>query len=117
MACEPRQVEREIDDGVRVLDDAVRHLVAARRDDGHEDRALREFAAELLDERACRDDLADGRRMHPDAVLVRDFIERVRWEKAEALLDALDESLFPHGADQEHRDDEHDDEDSRDVIE
>ena len=116
MAREPWQVEREIDDGIRVFDDAVCHLVAARRHDGHENRARREFTAELLDERARRDDFADGRRVHPDAVLIRHFVERVRREEPETLLDALDESLLAHRADHEHRNDEHADDDGRDVV-
>ena len=117
MTREPRQVEREINDGIGVLDDAVRHLIAARRHDGDEDRAFRELLAELLDERARRDDLANGCRVHPNAVLLFHLVERMLREKAETLPDAFHKSLFPHRAHHEHRDDEHPDEDGRDVVE
>ena len=116
VAGKPRQVEWEVDDGVGILDDAVGHLVAARRDDRDEDRALRELPAELLDQRARRDDLADGSRVHPDAVLLLHLVEGMLGEEAQALPDAFDKAFLTHRADHEHRDDQDHDDDARYII-
>ena len=113
----PRQVEREVDDAVRVLDDAVRHLVARRRDDGDEDRTLGKFLVELADQGTGGDDLADGRCMNPDAVLLRHLVECVLGEEAEALAHALDEAALAHGAHEEHGYDEDDGENRREIVE
>ena len=113
----PRKIEREVDDAVRILDDAIRHLVPRRRDDGYEDRALREFLVELADQWAGGDDLADGRRMNPYTVLLRHLVERVLRKEAEALAHALDEAALTHGAHEEHGYDEDDGEDRREIVE
>ena len=113
----PRKIEREVDDAVRILDDAVRHLVPRRRDDGYEDRALREFLVELADQWAGGDDLADGRRMNPYTVLLRHLVERVLRKEAEALAHTLDEAALAHGANEEHGYDEDDGEDRREIVE
>ena len=117
VAPQPRQVEREVDDRIGILDDAVGHLVAARRDDRDEDGALRELLAELLDERTRRDDLADRGRMNPDAVLLLHLVESVFGEEAQALPDAFDKAFLTHRADHEHRDDQDHDDDGRYIIE
>ena len=113
----PRKIERKVDDAVRILDNAVRHLVARRRDDGDEDRALREFLVELSDQGAGSDDLADGRRMNPYTVLLCHLVERVLRKEAEALAHALDEAALAHGANEEHGYDEDDGEDRREIVE
>ena len=113
----PRQIEREVDDAVRILDDAVRHLVSRRRDDGYEDRTLREFLAELADQGTGGDDLADGCRMNPYTVLLRHLVERVLRKEAEALAHAFDKAALAHGAHEEHGYDEDDGEDRREIVE
>ena len=95
---EERQVEWEIDDRVRVLDDAVRHLIATRRHDRDEDGGVGKHLAELTHERTRRHDLSDGCRVHPDGILSRHLVNRVLRIEAEALLDALDKTALPCGA-------------------
>ena len=110
---EERQVEWEIDDRVRVLDDAVRHLIATRRHDRDEDGRVGKHLAELTHERTRRHDLPNGCCMHPDGILSRHLVNRVLRIEPEALLDALDKAALPCGAQHEDRYDDGDDEDCR----
>ena len=110
------QIQREIDDGICILDDAICHLVAARRHHGDENRAMGEFLAKLLDQRARGHDLAHGGRMHPDAFLFLHAIEGMLGEKAQALFDALYEALLAHGAHAEYGNDQESDDNRRNII-
>ena len=110
---EERQIQWEIDDRVRILDDAVRHLIAARRHNRDEDGRIGKHLAELTHERTRRHDLPNGCRVHPDGILSRHLVNRVLRIEPEALLDALDKAALPCGAQHEDRYDDGDDEDCR----
>ena len=112
----PGQIEREVDDTVRVLDDAVCHLVAAVRYHGYENGTLREFFMKFFDQRACRNDFTDRSRMHPYAVFLGCLVQGMLGQKTQALSDAFDESLLTHGPDHEHWYDHDDDQDSCYII-
>ena len=117
MGCQPRQVQRIIDDAVRILDDAIGHFVAAVRDYGNQDRALREFTAEFLDQRARGHYLANGSCVYPDTIFLRDPVQRMRREKAkQALANPFYKASLPHRTDQEHWNDQKHNENGRYII-
>ena len=116
MTCEPWKVKREVNDRIRVFDDAVCHFIAGRRNDGDENRAALELLPKFLDQRASRNDFTNRCRMYPDGILLFYLIELVLWKETETLANALDKAPLAHGADEKDRNDEHNDDDCRKVV-
>lgn len=58
---------------VRFRDDALRHFVACRRNDGNDHHLAGILSLEFSHDGAGRDDLAHRRRVHPDRVVIGDL--------------------------------------------
>ena len=112
-ARQKRQIQREVDNGIRILDDAVGHFVATGGHHRYQNRRLREFLMEFLDQRTCGHNLPDRCCMHPYTVLLCHFFQGMFRIKAQALTDTLHKALFPDRADHKHRDNQYDDQNRR----
>ena len=111
-----RKIKRKINDRVRPLNNAVRHLVAVRRDDRQQNRIFRELTPKFFDEWAGRHHFADGSSMDPYAVLLGDFFQRRLGNDPQALTDPFHKAPLADRTDHEHRNDEQHYENRRDII-
>ena len=102
-AGQKRQIQREIDDGIGIFDNAVSHLITAGSNHRNKNRRLGKFLMKFFNQRTGGHDFAHRGCMYPDTVFFGYLVQRVLRENAQALADTFHKAFFPDGTNHKHR--------------